>query len=370
MRETSHPAPSRSTRAKGFLLVAALLAIAACNSGATQATAPNLTPGPTAVPTPTQEPTAEPSAEPTAEPTVAPTATPAETPAFPLTIIDDEGTELTLEAEPERVVSLTPATTELLFALGDGEKVVGRTEFDNYPPEVVDIPAVAAFTGVLIEQVVDLEPDLVIAGGNNFTAAGDVQRMRDLGIPVMVVYGQDLDGVMADIELVGQAVGSEAEAEEITAQIQERIDEVTGAVAELEHPSVLYEIGYGPEIYAPAPDSFVADMVNLAGGEAITTSDPVAFSISLEELVTADPEVIILGDAAYPPPVCPDAVGERPGWEDLTAVVNGEIRPVNDIIVTSPGPRIGEGLAALALAIHPDAQVEPPAEGGATLCDV
>jgi iron complex transport system substrate-binding protein len=186
----------------------------------------------------------------------------------------------------------------------------------------------------------------------------------------MVVYGEDLEGVMADIELVGQAVGAEDEAATITADIQTRIDEVTAAVADLVRPRTFYEIGYGPEIYAPAPESFVADMVKVAGGEPITTADPTLFSISLEELVTADPEVIVLGDAAYPPPVCPDSVGDRPGWESITAVESGQIRPVNDIIVTAPGPRIGEGLAALALAIHPDVAVEPPAEGTETLCDI
>ena len=95
-------------------------------------------------------------------------------------------------------------------------------------------------------------------------------------------------------------------------------------------------------------------MVALAGGDPITTTDPSVFSIPLEELVTADPQVIVLGDAAYRH-VCPDAVAARPGWDDITAVTNGAIVPVNDTIVTRPGPRIGEGLAALALAIHPDA---------------
>jgi iron complex transport system substrate-binding protein len=285
-----------------------------------------------------------------------------------VTLVDDEGTELTLGAEPQRVVSLTPAVTELLFALGDGDKLVGRTDFDDYPPEAVDVPPVASFTGVVIEQVVDAEPDLVIAGGNNFTPAGDVQRLRDLGVQVLVVYAEEFEDVLADMELVGQAVGSAGEAEEITASIEDRIDEVTAATAGVERPLVFYEIGYGPEIYAPAPNFFVTDMIEIAGGEAVTTSDPAVFSISLEQLVSADPEVIVLGDAAYPPPICPDAVAAREGWEDITAVKNGAIRPVNDVIVTRPGPRIGEGLAALALAIHPDLQIAPPDDETPDLC--
>jgi iron complex transport system substrate-binding protein len=276
-----------------------------------------------------------------------------------LTIEDDEGNEITLDSEPERVVSLTPATTELLFALGDGDKLVGRTDADDYPAEAADVPVVASYTGVVVEKVVDADPDLVIAGGNNFTSAADVQRLRDLGMPVLLVYAPDLAGVLADIELVGTAVGSADAAEDIAASIQDRVDEVTAATAGAERLSVFYEIGYGPDIYAPAPGFFVTDMIDIAGGEAITTSDPSVFSISLEKLVTADPDVIVLGDAAYTPPVCPDAVAKRDGWKGITAVKNGDVRPVNDVIVTRPGPRIGEGLAALALAIHPEIDIAP-----------
>jgi iron complex transport system substrate-binding protein len=101
-------------------------------------------------------------------------------------------------------------------------------------------------------------------------------------------------------------------------------------------------------------------MVTLAGGDPITTTDPAVFSIPLERLVSLDPKVIVLGDAAYG--VCPDSIASRPGWKSITAVKNGDVRPVNDTIVTRPGPRIGDGLAALALAIHPDAAIAPPAD--------
>ncbi|MEP7159003.1 MAG: helical backbone metal receptor [Chloroflexota bacterium] len=278
-----------------------------------------------------------------------------------LTLTDDEGNVVALERVPAKVVSLTPATTELLFALGVGEKLAGRTDFDDFPAEALAAPVVATFEGVNVESVVDIDPDLVIAGGNNFTPPDDVARLRELGIPVLVVYANDVDGVLSDIRLVGTAVGSLAAAEAIAGAIQARVDEVTNAVAGLERPRTFYEIGNVPEIYGPAPNSFVADMVSLAGGEPITTTDPAVFSIPLERLVTEDPEVIVLGDAAYG--VCPTQVVTRAGWAGITAVSDGGIRPVDDIIVTRPGPRLGEGLAALALAIHPDADIEPPTEG-------
>ncbi len=334
------------------LLSALVLLISACQS-------------PGAAPTMTATATAAATATATATATAATTATATAAADFPLTLTDDEGTTLTLAAQPERVISLTPATTELVFALGEGERLVGRTDFDDYPPEATELPAVATFTGVLIEQVVDLEPDLVLAGGNNFTAAGDVERLRDLDIPVLVIYASDVDGVLADIRLVGEAIGAQAAAEEVVSEIEQRVTEVAAALAGIARPRVFYEIGNEPEIYGPAPDSFVADMVTLAGGDPITTTDPAVFSIPLERLVDLDPEVIVLGDAAYG--VCPDSVAARPGWGAMTAVAEGAVRPVDDLVVTRPGPRLGEGLAALALAIHPDAQIAPP-QAGSELC--
>jgi iron complex transport system substrate-binding protein len=186
-------------------------------------------------------------------------------------------------------------------------------------------------------------------------------RIRDLGMTVLVVYADSLNAVLGDIRLIGLAIDAADEAESEVASMQARISEVTTGVAGLPRPRVFYEIGSQPEIYGPAPGSFVADMVNLAGGEPITTTDPAVFAMPLERLVTGDPEVIVLGDAAYG--VCPTDVVTRAGWAGMTAVSDGNVRPVDDIIVTRPGPRLGEGLAALALAIHPEADIEPPTEG-------
>ena len=291
-------------------------------------------------------------------PAVTPNLTPA-TAAWPRTLVDDEGTTIELAEPPERVVSLSPANTELVFALGAGDRLLGGTDFDDYPPEAAALPDVATFTGVIIEQAIALEPDLVLAAGNNFTPAGDIERMRELGLTVLVVYAETVDEALADIELIGQALGADEQAADIVAGMRARLAEVQAAVGSVgARPRVFYQIGSVPEIYAPAPESFVADMVALAGGEPITTTDPAVFSISVERLVEFDPEVIVLGDAAYG--VCPAEVSARPGWDAMTAVTNGAIRPVDDVIITRPGPRLADGLAALALAIHPGLDIDPP----------
>ena len=120
-----------------------------------------------------------------------PLALAADEAAFPLTVVDDEGTEVVIEALPERIISLSPANTEIVFALGAGDRLVGGTDFDDYPAEAAALPDVATFTGVVMEQVVGLEPDLVLAAGNALTPADDIARMRELGYPVVVVYARD-----------------------------------------------------------------------------------------------------------------------------------------------------------------------------------
>ena len=361
MRETSLKTPSSHGRLwKGFLLATFVVVLVGCSGTATQTATPNQTAAPTAAPVVTPAPTEAPTPTVTEAPTATATVAQTEAPAFPMTLTDDEGTEVTLDSEPQSIVSLTPANTEIVFAVGAGDRLVGGTDFDDYPPEAAALPDVVQGIAVLTEQIIDLEPDLVLAGGNDFTPPAEVQRLRDLEIPVLVVYPQSVDEVLADITLIGTAVGAEEEATEIVGGMDARIVEVTSALEGAETPRTFYEIGFDPEIYGPAPESFVADMVTLAGGEAITTDDPAVFSIPLEQLVAADPEVIVLGDAQYG--TCPPAVGSRPGWEDMTAVQNDAIVPVYDTIVTRPGPRLAEGLAALALAIHPEAEITPPAD--------
>jgi iron complex transport system substrate-binding protein len=283
---------------------------------------------------------------------------------FPVTLTDDEGSSVTIEAEPQRIVSLSPANTEIVFALGAGDRLVGGSAFDDFPAEAAALPDVATFDeGVVMETLVDLEPDLVLAGGNNLTPADDIARMRELGYPVLVLYPPDVPAVMADIELIGQAIGAAEEAETMTAEMSADLDAISDiATATGSAPRTYYELDYFEgTTYGPALDSFVADMVGLAGGTPVTTGDPIGFTMPLERLVEADPEVIVLGNARYG--VCPADVAARPGWDGMSAVETGDIRPVEDIPVTRPGPRLAEGLAGLALANQPDQELPevPPA---------
>lgn len=321
--------------------LAVALAFAACTGGSAGSVAP-IPPDATASSAPAQTGSPEPSPIPTPMPAA----------TFPLTLTDDEGTAVTLKAAPQKIVSLTPATTEILFAIGAGPRVVATTDFDDFPPEVTALPHVANYQGVDVEKIVSFGADLVVAGGNGFNPPDAIAQLRRLGVPVLVVYAPTVAGVLHDIELVGDAAGAGPAARDLTASMRAGFDQVAAATRDLARPRTFYELDATKEIYGPARDSFVAEMVALAGGEPITTDDPSVFSISLERLVAADPEVIVLGDAAYG--TTPEIVKARPGWSTMTAVKAGAIRPANDTLITRPGPRLVEGLRNLLVAIHPE----------------
>jgi iron complex transport system substrate-binding protein len=351
-----HHIPSRRSRAAtpsaiaGLVaLVVALTMLAACGAAATPSPAPTASPAATVTPTPAATPSPTPAAA-----------------AYPMTLTDDEGTAIALAARPERIVSLTPATTEILFAVGAGSRVVGATDADTYPAAATAITRVVTQGAIDVEKIVGLQPDLVLAGGNGFNSPEALTKLRSLGIPVLVVYAPDVATVLADVKLVATAAGEGAAGVTLADAMRADIDAIASTIASAGkgRPRVFYELDlYQGTIYGPASESLYAEMITLAGGEPITTGSPTIFSIPLEKLVAADPEVIVLGDAAYG--ATADQVAARPGWEGMAAVKSGAIRPVDDVVVTRPGPRLVEGLRALALAIDPAAPLPPaPATGG------
>lgn len=324
------------------------LAVAACGADTSSPAASASTPASQA---------AAPSATPAPASSEAPAATPTPAPSYPLTVTDDQGTAVTIPAQPERIVALAPSVTEVLFRLGAGDRTVGKTEdIDPFPPEADDLPIVSRFTGIDVEAIVGLDADLAIADTVN--PPDDVAKLRELGIPVVVLDAKSIDGALRDIELIGDVIGAGGEARDLTASMQARLDQLSAATAGAAKPRTFYEIGAGDTIYTMPPDSIYAEMLKLAGADPITAD--ATWVIPLEKLVEADPEVIVIGDGV---PV--EDVAKRAGWEGMTAVKDGRVVAVHDTIVTRPGPRLVDGLAELIAAVHPEIALPSPAVSAA-----
>lgn len=315
-------------------LVVLIVLLAACASPPAASTLPSTSPAATSAAASASQPAA----------------------AYPLTLSDDAGREVTLDAEPARIVSLAPSNTEIVCALDACDRLVGVTDFDDYPTEVAEVEKVVTMAQVDVEAVVATEPDLVLAAGNELTPTAVIDQLTDLGLTVMVLYPESLGEVSADVELVGEAIGGQAEAAALVAGMAARVQAVEEAVAGLERPRTFYEVSvFEGVIYTAGEGSFLADLIGAAGGDAIT-GDALSTSIEIEDLVAADPEVILLGDATYDDTITPESVAARPGWETMTAVADDRVVVVHeDVVITRPGPRIVDGLEALARAIHLDA---------------
>ena len=344
--------PTRARRRPaGFVLLPALVAVILAGCGLAASSLPTPA-GPS--------PTARIAVAATATPVPATSPSPSPLAAtYPLTLTDDEGTAVTIAARPTTIVSLTPATTEILFAVGAGPRVRGVTDADDYPPAAKQITQVVKLGSVDVEKIVGLGADLVIAGGNSFNSPDAIAKLRSLGIPVVVVYAANVAGVFRDIGLVAAAAGEESAGQALVASLRAQVDAVVAAIAAAgaPRPRVFYELDATKAIYTFADGIVQDELLSMAGGNPITTGSPTVFSIPLEKVVVADPELILLGDAAYG--TTPAQVKARPGWAVMTAVKTGAIRPIDDALVSRPGPRLVEALRALAVAINPTLQLPP-----------
>ncbi len=281
---------------------------------------------------------------------------PASSASGDLTFTDGLGREVKLDGPAQRVVTLAPSLTELLFAVGAGSQVVGRDDFSDYPAEALNVASIGSTFGDLnTEAIVALEPDLVLAAEIN--TPEQVKALEDLGITVYYLKNPVTFAEMYEqVKLVGQFTGHEDEAEALAESLSARVDAVAEAVANLtEKPTVFYEIdGTDPaKPWTTGPGTFMDTMITVAGGVNIggVLSDSYA-QISVEEVVLQDPDFIVLGDALYG--VTAESVAERAGWGDLTAVKEGNIIAFDDNLASRPGPRLVDGLEELLKILHPE----------------
>lgn len=321
---------------KTFLITLLIVLLAAC---APQATA---TPAPVATEIPATE----------APATEAPTAAPApET----LTFTDGLDREITLNGLAQRIVSLAPSNTEILFAIGAGDQVVGRDQLSDYPEAAKSVTDIGpAFEALNTELIVSLKPDLVLAAEIN--TPEQVKQLEDLGLTVYYLNNPlTLEEMYGNLEIVAQLTGYEEEAATLIESLKTRVAAVDEKIAPISsRPSVFYELdGTDPaKPFTAGKGTFITQLIERAGGDNIASDLDGYPQMSLEQVVAADPAFIILGDARYG--VSAESIAQRPGWENLSAVKNGQVVPFNDDLVSRPGPRLVDALEELAKLLRPE----------------
>jgi iron complex transport system substrate-binding protein len=272
---------------------------------------------------------------------------------FPLTLTDNIDREVTLKSEPERVVSLLPSNTEILFAVGAGEQVVGVTSYCNYPEEATTREQVGGITSksLNVESIVALEPDLVLASGSQSEI---IPILEESGLTVIVLEPATFDDIFANIELVGQVTGHTHEATALVNELRQRVETVVATVSAADtQPTVFYEVWHDP-LMTGGPNTFIGQLITMAGGKSIFADVEEDWpQVSTEVVVERNPAVI-LGPDSHGDELTPEKITTRAGWENIAAVQNGQIYLLNGDAVSRPGPRLVDMLEETARDLHPD----------------
>jgi len=276
-------------------------------------------------------------------------------PSLPATFIDDMGREVTIEQIPQRIVSHVPSITETLFALGLGERVVGVSDYCDYPEAVKSKDSAGNYFNPSIERIVALEPDLVLTDGHSES----IKQLDELRPPItyMVIDPKDIDGIFRDLELLGKVTGTEGRADKLIRDMQEDISRVLALVEGAPPVRVLYIID-ATDLTLPwtaGPGSFVDWLITTAGGENIAAQAQGAWvKFSIEQVVSSDPEIIILPAKHGTVFTSPEVLQGHPIWQKVTAVKQDRIRIIDGDLVDRSGPRIVQGLEEMARIIHPE----------------
>ncbi|MBT5775530.1 MAG: ABC transporter substrate-binding protein [Dehalococcoidia bacterium] len=317
-----------------------ILLIGACTNDDDEATA-----------TPTAEPSAAATA--TATPTEAAAAAPTETATeYPLTVRDLLGREVIIEAAPQRIVTTSPSAIEMLYAAG-GE-AIARSETSAHPDGVAGLPSIGPSYAPAFEAILELGPDLVLADASAQAHLAEAFDGALRGIPVVFIGAVAYEDVATSISLIGELIDNQDAADTAAAELGTVLEEVQALSAGETSPRVLIMNGAINDFFVALPDSFVGNLVALAGGENVAAGQPQIgrfpgySQLSLEAIVEADPEVI-LTITAGPPPTLAELVLQDATFADLTAVLDGRVHGLDlEVYLQAPGPRAADGLKELS----------------------
>lgn len=250
-----------------------------------------------------------------------------------------------------RIVSLSPSTTEALFAIGDGAEVVGRSRYCNHPPEVVALPQVGGYIDPNFEAILALRPTLVTGARG---PAGDAlsRKLEDRGIAVFFPPTESFDGIDAMLLGLGERTHHATQAKTVVDAVHDELRRIEAALAGKPKVRVLLVFGLKP-LSVAGPASFADEMIRRAGGTNVVTEGGTYPTLGVERVLTLDPDVIVnaaMAEADGKPRITRDA----PGFRDVRAVATDHVLSLDEENVLRPGPRIADGVLVLARALHPD----------------
>ncbi|MFD3158212.1 ABC transporter substrate-binding protein [Haloimpatiens sp. FM7330] len=268
---------------------------------------------------------------------------------YPLTIKDSYDREITLDKEPKKIVSIAPNITETIFALEKQDKLVGRTDFCDYPKEAKNIQSIGGLSNPNIEKITELKPDVVIASTHFDKKV--LKKLESLNIKVLVLYGEDnFVGAYETIKKVGLVVNAQNKADKIVSNMKKKISTIEQKVKGKDTPSVYYVISYGKVgDYTATGETFINQLIKMAGGKNIA-SDAKGWKYSIEKLVEKNPDIVICSKYFN----AKKGVKQTNGYKDLSAVKNNKLFEVDNNLIDRQGPRLADGLEELAKTIHPE----------------
>jgi iron complex transport system substrate-binding protein len=284
------------------------------------------------------------------------TATASPQTTYPLTIVDGLQRTLTFDEPAQRIVSLAPSNTEILFAIGAGPQVIGRDPLSDFPTEAQSVADIGdTFIQLNTELIISLEPDLVLAA--EITPPEQVAQLEQLGVVVFwLANPRDFEGLYANLITVGQLTGHDMEAAAYADTLRTRFSGVQTAVSNIaDKPTVFYEVDGLTDPNAPytaGTGTFIDLIINAAGGQNAAATLEGYKQLSIEELLVQNPDYILLGDSLYG--ATAEQVAQRAGWGELTAVKANQVLPFDDNLMSRPGPRMIDAVEQLARLLHPD----------------
>ncbi|KAB2328607.1 ABC transporter substrate-binding protein [Cytobacillus depressus] len=275
---------------------------------------------------------------------------------FPVTIKDALDNEVVIESKPEKIVSLIPSNTEISFALGLGNEIVGISDYDNYPAETAEKEKIGAMD-FNVEKIISLKPNLVLAheSGANYGEAG-LQQLRDAGIAVFIVNeAKNFDDVFNSINMIGTATGKKDEAEQLVESMRAKLEEIkekAKTIKDEDRKKVFIEVAPAPEMYAAGTNTFMNEMLSILHADNIITEEGWP-KVDPEAIIEKNPDVIITTHGYYTEDPVGNVLG-RNGWQEINAVKNNQVVDVDSDMVNRSGPRLVEGVELLAKAIYPE----------------